>query len=580
MRKDKLDEMREKLKLDSLDEKIKKDMFNKFVEAGGQVVDFNKKDKKSQKKKEELKKEKAKKERDLNLSGTGEKTQYQPRELKKSAFNPIDPQDNPINKWIERFSAKLGCYISGILSLNGEHFKSSFRELIIYQFQNVLLNSRMILASVLYQDKLVANEIKKSSFLDSVFPYNYELIYRYDNLYNPELFDQLGVLRNSQHLVRDIKSILLQIFKSILVIQPYHAYLKSAIEKALIAEKNIRGLDPAISYDNLKKLYSNVDFIFLKIYPKLFMLIDWYYKKDSIEAILNFKDYLKFNEEDVIGYYTNKWKSEIAATARKDKKENEENQFTEDKGPADISSGQISMEENDPIKKGLQIIENNIKLRTILNSFSEQHDIRSLFQLRDRVFITLCLIDFFDKEFSLLFNSNKIGLNITFVDGKRSDMKRDLLDSYYKLNNILERVNEYLKIIKEIKKMESDAFVSFQERTSRSNQYSLQRSQISRSMRKEAKEFFEEFSKKLLYLICDYQRGGKIIINPDIPLEFDKKLDGSRYADGKKPLEIIEDAYYFTCASHFLLTDGDLSPLGLILEKNLYLHLDLDQFNG
>jgi hypothetical protein len=418
----------------------------------------------------------------------------------------------------------------------------------------------------------------KSSFVNSVFPYNYELIYRFDNLYSSELFDQIGVLRNSKHLVRRIKGILIQIFKSLLIIQPYHAYLKTAIENALIAEKNIRGLDPSITFDNVKKLNSNVDFVFLKVYPKLFTLVDWYYKNDTSERSENFKYYLKFKEEDIIGYYTNKWKSELAGLLKKEKKGEEEVQINGG-GGEDYSITAIDTLRSDPIKKGLHIMEDNIKLRDILKSFSEQHDIRSLFQIRDRVFITLCLTNFFDKEFSFLFNSNKILLNIALLDGKRIDMKRELLDCYYKLNNILEITNEYLKIIREIKKMENDALVSLQERSSRSNQYSVQRSQISRSIRKEARKFFDEFAEKILFILSDYQHGGRIIVNPSVLLEFDKKIDGQRYADGKKTVDVIEDAYNFSSAAHFLLSEGDLSPVGLMLEKRTYLRLDIDQYD-
>ena len=248
MDKDKLDEIREKLGLNSLDEGMKKDIFNKFVKAGGKVVDINKKGRKSQEKQGESKKEKIEKddilkERDSILLRFGEETLRQRRGRKKSSLRPGNPKDNPVNKWIERFSSKMGCVLSGILTLNGEHFKNSFRELILYQFQNILMDSRMILASVLYQDKLVVNEIKKASFLDNIFPYNYELIYRFDNLYSTELFDQIGAMRNSRQLVRSIKGILIQIFKSILIIQPYHVYLKNAVESALVSEKNIRGME-------------------------------------------------------------------------------------------------------------------------------------------------------------------------------------------------------------------------------------------------------------------------------------------------------------------------------------------------
>ncbi len=581
MRKDKLDEIREKLKLDSLDDKIKKEMFNKFVDAGGKVVDLNKKSKKHAEKMASIKKNRSKNPEVLS-SGPAPVVSYRIIQKKRIKFNPIEPEDNPINKWIERFSAKLGCYFSGIISFDGESFKNSFRDLLIYQYQNNLLNSRMILASVLYQDKLVVNEIKKASFQDSIFPYNYELIYRFDNLYNPEIFDQLVVMRHSLHLVKDIQSLLLQLFKSILVIQPYYVYLKTAIEKALITEKNIRNMDPAITYDNLKKLYGYVDFVFLRLYPRLFSLIDWYYKNDTKDTGESYKDYLKFSEEDVIGYYTNKWKAELAAAVKKDKHDAEKKSGEEIKSGEDQAAvnDEVVLADEDPIKKGLEMIENNIKLRNILANFSDQHDIRSLFPVRDRVFITLCIVDYFDKEFSFIINSNKVGLNIAFVDGKRSDLKRELMDTYYKINLIMERVNEYLKVVREIKKLENDSFVSFQERTTRSNQYSLQRSQISRTMRKDARELFEEFSKKLLIILGDYQGGRKIIENPDETLQFDTKIDGTRYADGKKIIELIGDAYNFSCAALFLLTQGDLSSFGLIMEKSMYLHMDLDQVNG
>lgn len=580
MQKDKLDEIREKLRLDSLEDNIKKDMFNKFVQAGGQVVDINKKSKKSHSKSDFSREHP---EKNQVLKARRHHKDIPPPEWKRKrreTFNIIDPKDNPINKWIERFSARLGCVFSGILSFNGDSFKNSFRDLVLNQYQNVLLNSRMILASILYQDKLVANEIKKSFFMDTIFPYNYELIYRFDNLYTNELFDKLSILRHSLQLVKEIKPLLIQIFKSILVIQPYYVYLKTAVEKALIAEKNIRRFDPSITYDNLKKIYSFIDFVFLKLYPRLFTVIDWYYKTDALVKEESFKDFLKFYDEDVIGYYTNKWKEELAAAAKKDgdKSKDAERSLLSASGESQ-PPGFIQMDDNDPIKKGLRIIEKNLKLNDILNGYTEQKDIRSLFSIKDRVFVTYCLIDFFDKEFSYIFTSNKVKLNIGFLEGKRSDMKRELSDTYYKLNNMLERVNEYLKIIKEIKKLENDSFVSLQERSSRSNQYSLQRSQVSRTMRKDAKEFFEEFSQKLLFLLSDYQTHRKIIENPDAVIVFDKKIDGERLTNGKKVIESVEEAYCFSSAAYFLLTDGDLSSFGLIIEKPIYIHLDFEQNN-
>jgi len=571
---DKLDEIREKLRLDELDEKDKKLIFNKFVEAGGKVVSLDKAAKRGKETEYLRKEEMAKKqiEREIKkLEDNKRKT--------KAATRPfssiIDTRDNPFNKWIERFSAKLGCILSGVLTLKGAHFRNSFRDLILNQYQNILLSSRMILASVLYQDKLIANEIKKRFFLDTVFQYNFELIFRFDNLYNSEIFEKLSVLRHSLQMVQEIKPTLLHIFKDIMILHPYTAYLKTAIEKALIMEKDLRRMEAPITYSNMHKLFSNVDFIFNRLYPRLFNLVDWYYKNDTIDRLIPFKDYLSFKEEDTIGYYTGKWKEELAAAAKKEEAEKakmalKDRESTDKQGQPE---GIVLLDDNDPIKKGLQIIDKSVKFQDILNEYAEKRDVRALFSINDRVFITYALIEFFDKEFSFIFNSNKVDFNVGFIEGKRVDLKREMSDIYYRLNTIFEQVNEYLKVIKDIKKLESDAYLSVQERSSRSNQYSIQRTQISRLIRREAKEFFELFAEKFLYILTDNSSARKIVRNPDQLLEFDKKLNGERYCDGKKVLDVVEDAYCFSSAAHFLLSDGDLSAYGLLIEKPVYINI-------
>ena len=150
-------------------------------------------------------------------------------------------------------------------------------------------------------------------------------------------------------------------------------------------------------------------------------------------------------------------------------------------------------------------------------------------------------------------------------------MRRIISDTQYRLNGILERVNEYIKVIREIRKLDNDNFMSVHERSSRSNQYSIQRSQISRTMRKESREFYEEFSKKFLLMVSD--KDGRIIRNADAVLEFDKKIDGEKFTDGKKVIEAVEDAYFFCSALNFLLLDGDLGGVSILLEEPVYLNL-------
>jgi hypothetical protein len=45
--------------------------------------------------------------------------------------------------------------------------------------------------------------------------------------------------------------------------------------------------------------------------------------------------------------------------------------------------------------------------------------------MNDKVFLTYVLIDFFDREYSFLITSNKVGFNVNFNYGNRIDIKKD-----------------------------------------------------------------------------------------------------------------------------------------------------------
>lgn len=584
MAKDKMDEMRQKLKLDGMEDVKKKEIFNKFVQAGGQVIDLNKKVKKEGTeiiKSPITDKGTFKKESERTDNKRIVYTEAKPVFNKKNIemdLSQKNKKNNPVNKWIEYLSAKLGCVFSGIISFRGDDFKQAFKDLILTNFQNMLLNSRMILASILYQDNYVATEIKKRFFMDTNFPFYFELIYRFDKIYDDELFKQLSLMRQSSQPVKYYQKHLTGIFKSVFILQPYYFSLKTGIETALLTEKEIRKLDSNITYQNLRKMNGYIDFIFIKIYPKLFALIDYYYKLDSKVKNISFNDYLDFQEEDYIGYYNEKWKEDLAEEVKKNQVQTlkQASSITELKDEIKNTNETAVMDDKNPIKKGFSIIENTVKFNDILNFYKENKDIRSLFSIKDKVFLSSCLIDFFDKEFSFIFSSNKVEFNVVFLEGKRIDIKRDLMDTHYKVSGILERVNEYIKVIREIRKLDNDAYINIHERSARSNQYSLQRSQISRSMRKEAREFTEEFSSKFLTILTDYKNDKKIIQNPETILEFDKKTDGNRYLNGKRVIDAIDDAFCFSSALNFLLLDGDLGGFSLLIDKIVYLNIKLE----
>lgn len=572
MAKNRIDDLRRKLNLDSLDERKKKEMFEKFVNVGGKVLDPDDEEKKNRAREIDEKIAKIR-------AGTVE-----PSEKKKSGgkssrkkgldLSPESQKTNPINQWIGEFSSRLGCILSGILSVNALDLNGNFKDLILMQYQNALLTTRMILASILYQDKFVGNEIKKRFLVDVIYPYYFELIFRFDNLFDDELFSRLSALRQQKEMGTETKMLLIRMFKGIFIIQPHYLSLKNGIEKALQIEMEIRKLDPSSMTDNLKKLNSNIDFVFLKFYPRLYSLVDYLFKTDPSARRRSFKEFVGLEDEDYIGFYTGQWKEELANMARQEAEAKRKQESSKGKAkaqPAIPEKKADTSQDSDPIKMGLRLIEEHVKFREILYNYFEKKDTRAYFPLKDKVYLTYALADFFDKEFSYLYTSNKVAYGISYTDGKKVDLKTELSDLSYRLNSIYEKSNEYLKIIKELRKLDDDAYMTIQERSARSNQFSLQRSQISRILRKEAKDLFEEFSKRFLTLISDQHMERKIIQNGESVIEFNKKIDGDRYLEGKKVADAVLDAYSFASALNFLLADGDLSGFSLMVEKPVYL---------
>ena len=267
MQKDRLDEMRKKLKVENMGESTKKDMFNKFVQAGGQIVDLNKKNLKESSSPNKIKEQTPENKNIYLRNKRFERKETTAVPLEKTApVEVVQNRENQFGLWMEKFTSKISCYFSGIISFNEKSFNSSFQEFILITYQNMLLNSRMILASIIYQDKLVANEIKKRFAGENNFQYYFELIFRFDNLYSEEMFHNLNAMKNNVNSVQESKKDLLDLFKGLFILQPYYISIKNAIEKALVFEKELRRMDSNITFENIRKMFSYLEHIFLKVY--------------------------------------------------------------------------------------------------------------------------------------------------------------------------------------------------------------------------------------------------------------------------------------------------------------------------
>lgn len=574
MQTSKREELINKLGITDLDDSNKQDLFNKFVNAGGEVIDLDK----EKRREAQLAAQKAAEEkagqtprvRSPELRSADDRRQRNEDTQTNQPSIAENMKVNPVNRWIERFSAKLGCAFSGIINMSGNRFKRKFVDLILEKYQNSLLESRMVLASVIHQNEMIRDEIRKKLNLDKNAPYLYELIYRFDTLYDEEIFSRVSALNADTELVENLKPFFIRMFKPLYVLKAYSLTMKNAVERALLFEKDIRQLDANTTFGNYRKVSNNIDAIYQKIYPKLFSLIDYYYKSDTRDKAIAFKDYIQINDTDLVGYYSTKWREEMEFVAQKERlREDLRGEKPETEEPEEMTPEAVA---DAALKTGLELLRKYINFENALSVYRTKKDLRALFSLNDKVFLSYVLIDFFDREYSFLITSNKVGFNVNFNYGNRIDIKKDLMDTYYKINTMVyERVNEYLKVIREICKINNDGYMNMDERTVRLNQCSVQRSQISRTLRKEARELFERFTKALLMVVSDYEGNKLLLQNSEDTLIFDKKIDGERLLNGQKVIDAIREAYYFAYLIHFLLVQGDMGGYSVVVEKSIYL---------
>lgn len=583
MDNDEYTNMRKKLKISDLDENKRTEMFKTFTNAGGKVIDLNKKDKEPIVINKDKKGKKGKKD-DFDyfdpMQRRREEAKKQRLMQKGGASGSItsskyDVDNNPVSRWIERFSAKLSCVFGGIFTFSGQKFKNRFINLMLNDYQTALLESRMVLASVLHQNQMVQQEIRKKMNLDTKNPYIYEIMQRFENLYSEEAFNRLESLRDDPFRVEELKSFLIEIFKPIYLLKNYVGALKSGVEKALLYEKELRKLNASITFANYRKVTAAADVVFQKVYTNLFSLVDYYHKMDSKFKMIPFKKYIKIEDSDLIGYLSNKWKEERELEATKD---NIRDSLKSDGAQTIASVEQENKEKtlsDDIFQDALDFLKKYVKFKVVLQKHREEKkDLRALFSINDKMFLMYTILDFFDKEYSFLFTSTKVKYNMTFNAGVRIDIKKDLTNLYYKISSVFDRVNEYLKIIKEILKLNNDGYISMKEKASLSNQYSVERSRISRAARKEARELFEKIAKNLFFVIDDYNNHKNILQNHDEKLEFNKKIDGERLVDGETVIEAVREAYGLSYLIHSLLIDGDIGGYSVVLEKPIYLDIN------
>lgn len=563
-----LEETRKKIGVDSLDKETREKLFKDFVKSGGKVL--SEKDIMRQKIREQLAKQKELK--NIKKTSPTQSSSYQPKPTQQTS-KPI-PKTTPQKTYttskkysdlgitfVDRLKVFLNAYFQGIIGLSGK-IKRKFFEKTLKEIPTAFLDMRIVAYLLTSKDNKLTNLVKKS--LNALNPIGYEIIYRLNEFPNNELFEKMDRMYKLYLQTKEttkpevIKEILKYIFKKLYLMYPFRDQMK------VLVSTGLRAISQYISKSDFQRteklFYKTCDFLFNEYFFQIKSVIDLVIGKElslDSEHLIRFLD---IKEEDYVGYLTEKM-GISKVDEEKPKKEEEQKQ------------SKATEEKKTPVEEGLKIL-NNIEIKKIQDNIKRKD---LYLEYNDKIFITEALIEFYEKHiYPVLVLKTKY--SIVFDVIKTLDVKKIFDDIYTNIRSLRDKINEYYKVVEDLRTIESDIMVPINRKSGLINTRSMERTKLSYQIRKDFIDVIGRIKNNLELILSDYKSGGNILLNPQDTIEFQvdkiKDIEVERnFFEGKKVIDAIEEIHKIISAFIFLFTDGDLGGSNVKLEKPVYLNL-------
>ena len=558
-----IDNTRDRLKLDELNKDARKDLFNKFVDAGGEVV--------SDKKKVNTgvvggSSKKSSSSTVVGGDAKGSKTSSGYSGNNKSNDNKgtvavVKPKKNGpffgLKLWFDAVS-------SGVITFMGGNVNPKFLNFI----------DKNVISAFLEMDTLIFNALNpaEASNIDAKTKHqkiiaqfakdldDLELLERIKDQYNEKTYKdflrpykELNTNVMAESYVKEIKAI----FRPLYVLHAYSSRIKLAGEKAMFAYAMVDNISKGIVNSRISAFKRAVDLVYSKYYPKLFVLLQ-YAAKERLETINDFNRYLNITDEDILGYYTK---------LRKEKEKLEETKIEQ----AKENIGKKKDNEEEKLSKvesiGVKLINKCVSFKKEDNNIEYEADPFYIVPIKDKIYRIKVLIDFLDREYSAVFVSNKVRYNLVYDNQVRTDYKNDFNNIFLSLSDTHSRLNEYSELCRTIAKVEADKTMRFEQRVSMLSDKNGQRSYIAKNLRNTFISIITPFKRKLDKLLLDKEERERIIENPNDILTFSAEVGKSKKRiQGYNVMKALTEAYYFISGLNYLITQGELSGAGILIE--------------
>lgn len=553
----KIDKTKENIGITNLDDKTKKDLFNKFVQAGGQVVtekkergfkDFDREKQKQYRQKIESHKAKLQKAKPVSAAGQT-KSVAKRAEVKVQARS--EQKRSSFSTFIDRTIIRFKLMFLGVADFWGGYYKTGFIERFNTEYKAALLELQMIYLDIFKQN--MASGKKIIAKLDAIKPLYYELIEMIAAIYDRSSFmlitQAFEEFPDISQRVSDYRDFFISLFKKLYVLNQYSTTTLDAFERAISIQQELEKNKSSLYTTKRKKVRNNIYIVFNKLFPRLWWLFCNYngmilpLNDTRIESMLGITSENKPGRR-AKGAEVTEVEVPLPGNAAKeaDKKKKEE------KLPPEI-------------KKGLDLMFalDMKKLRTDYdreNRFKFVKDDDIILQSR------LLLLEF-DREYSLILTTNKIKYNITYGTAGKIDYRIRLSDLYNGMRECMEALRQYTDALELYQKTRLDKPISnaqYIEYSKKLTQLEKIQKTLGTQARMTVASYMEKVADELKVLIDDMNGQQLIIANPQDILNFESEIEGEKKLIGKKVYECIYLTHCFAAALAYRLSiDGDLS---------------------
>ena len=546
-----LDKTKEKLKLEELNEAQRKELFNKFVNAGGEVISEREERRRLVIDREKQREHQQKLDEHFRSMKTGQGgvSSARPSYAKKSAKKRAELYDSPYN----RFRIRMRLRFLGVTGFNTLFFKGKFLDKFTGQYRSALMTVQMAYLSIFKRDPRTGERV--ISRLDKASLLYYDVIERAGEIYEPIIMDQITEnYRNYPNVsqpVTELREPLSIIFRSLFILKPYENTLINSFEKAIDFFEQVT--DSKISKSVKKRDIRNALFIvFDKIYPRLHTLYCYYNGILFSETDSKIDELLQIIPVEKPGQRTRTKRSAVQDSGISPAS------LSEEEAEAGMEEGEKteSLLDTD-VKEGLKLM-----YRLDFNTLRKMYDKKGRFELiaeNDKTFLAYLFFLEFEKEYSVILTTSKIKYNTDFSYETKYDYRESLQELFNRMRKCHESFNTYydafgsLCLVKNDRPVTNEQYIPYSKRL---DEALKKKNEVGNICRHIIRTYMGNVSDVLKELIADMNENQRYINNPQDPLDLQYEIEGEMKLKDKKIYDAIQIVQRYAAALSFRLSPG------------------------